>query len=252
MVLYGGMDLHGDNVFCTLLDREYRAVFERRLPNDLSVVLETLGPVPGAAGGLVVESTYNWYWLVDGPASQPVSCAAGESSSDAGEHWPEECERPDGRTFLGQTTGDGRVTGRLHLSAGSTLRAGPAAAAHATGAHAHGRVVELGGPGGTAQRPGSGYAGPERTGSGGTERVVGGGPAGPGGAQISFRHIAFLAREIRQIEQAVEGRVAGTDGYERLLGVPGIGRILAMTIRWRPDRSTVFLDQGTTPRTAGR
>jgi len=49
-------------------------------------------------------------------------------------------------------------------------------------------------------------------------------------AQISFRHIAFLDREIRQIEKAVEPRVKLTDGYERLLGVPGIGRILTMTI----------------------
>ena len=49
-------------------------------------------------------------------------------------------------------------------------------------------------------------------------------------AQISYRHIAFLDKEIRQIEKAVEGHVKLADGYERLIGVPGIGRILAMTI----------------------
>ena len=66
MVLYGGMDLHGDNVFCTVMDQEYRPVFERRLPNDLAVVLAALEPYRERLKGVAVESTYNWYWLVDG------------------------------------------------------------------------------------------------------------------------------------------------------------------------------------------
>ena len=70
MDLCGGMDLHGDNVYCTLMDREYRPVFERRLPNDLAVVLEALEPCRERVAGLVVESTYNWYWLVDGLQAQ--------------------------------------------------------------------------------------------------------------------------------------------------------------------------------------
>ena len=66
MALYAGMDLHGDNVFCTVMDQEYRVVFERRLPNDLDVVLEALAPYQERLKCVVVESTYNWYWLVDG------------------------------------------------------------------------------------------------------------------------------------------------------------------------------------------
>ncbi len=34
-VLYGGLDLHGDNVFCTLMDATRNVRFERRFPNDL-------------------------------------------------------------------------------------------------------------------------------------------------------------------------------------------------------------------------
>jgi transposase len=62
-------------------------------------------------------------------------------------------------------------------------------------------------------------------------QLLGGDPLVLEAAQINYRLIAFLDREIRQIEKAVEGRVKLTDGYERLLDVPGIGRILAMTIR---------------------
>jgi len=36
------------------------------LPNDLNTILTVLEPYRGVLEGLVVESTYNWYWLVDG------------------------------------------------------------------------------------------------------------------------------------------------------------------------------------------
>ncbi len=41
-------------------------IYQKRLPNDLPTILEALAPHPGEIEGLVVESTYNWYWLVDG------------------------------------------------------------------------------------------------------------------------------------------------------------------------------------------
>lgn len=44
MVLHGGLDLHGDNVYCTVMDEEYRPIYERRLPNDLATVLAALEP----------------------------------------------------------------------------------------------------------------------------------------------------------------------------------------------------------------
>ena len=36
------------------------------MPQDLGLVLAELAPYADAIAGLVVESTYNWYWLVDG------------------------------------------------------------------------------------------------------------------------------------------------------------------------------------------
>jgi transposase len=38
----------------------------RRLPNDLTEICEALGPYREQISGVVVESTFNWYWLVDG------------------------------------------------------------------------------------------------------------------------------------------------------------------------------------------
>jgi len=66
MKLYGGIDLHSNNSFMTLTDGEDRVVFEGRMPNDLGVILQALKPFRRKVAGIVVESTYNWYWLVDG------------------------------------------------------------------------------------------------------------------------------------------------------------------------------------------
>lgn len=66
MSLYCGIDLHSTNQVVVILDEEDRAVLERRLPNRLEVVLEQLEPYREELAGVAVESTYNWYWLVDG------------------------------------------------------------------------------------------------------------------------------------------------------------------------------------------
>ena len=66
MKLYGGIDLHSNNSVVAVLDEEDGVVYRGRLPNDLQVVLGELAPYCEAIEGLVVESTYNWYWLVDG------------------------------------------------------------------------------------------------------------------------------------------------------------------------------------------
>jgi transposase len=65
MKLYGGIDLHSNNSVLALLDEEERLIYRKRLPNDATAILEALGAYREAIVGLVVESTYNWYWLVD-------------------------------------------------------------------------------------------------------------------------------------------------------------------------------------------
>jgi len=66
MKLYGGIDLHSTNSVVAVTDENDKVVYRKRLPNDLNTILTVLEPYRGALEGLVVESTYNWYWLVDG------------------------------------------------------------------------------------------------------------------------------------------------------------------------------------------
>lgn len=66
MDLYGAIDLHSNNCYLVLLNAEDQIEFERKLPNDLESILANLRIFKERVVGIAVESTYNWYWLVDG------------------------------------------------------------------------------------------------------------------------------------------------------------------------------------------
>jgi transposase len=66
MSVYAGIDLHSNNNVLAVLDETDRVLRQRRLPNELPVILRELEPFHDELAGVVVESTYNWYWLVDG------------------------------------------------------------------------------------------------------------------------------------------------------------------------------------------
>ena len=77
MRLYAGDDLHSQNNVLSLRDETGRVIRRRRLPNELEAVLRELEPYREQLEGIAVESTYNWYWLVDGlqEAGYPVKLA---------------------------------------------------------------------------------------------------------------------------------------------------------------------------------
>ena len=65
------VDLHGDNGLYCLINQRDERVFQQRLPNDLKTVLKALEPFrERLVKGLAVESTFDWYWLVDGLQDQ--------------------------------------------------------------------------------------------------------------------------------------------------------------------------------------
>jgi transposase len=63
---YSGIDLHSNNSVIVVSDEADRIVCKRRVPNELGAVLGVLEAHRAELAGVVVESTYNWYWLVDG------------------------------------------------------------------------------------------------------------------------------------------------------------------------------------------
>ena len=70
MKLYAAIDLHSDNNVTVVIDEHDRVVYQKRLPNDLALILKEFSVYRTELQGIVVESTYNWYWLVDGLMEQ--------------------------------------------------------------------------------------------------------------------------------------------------------------------------------------
>jgi transposase len=63
---YCGIDLHSNNSVVVVSDEADQVMYSKRHPNELSDILCALQPHRVDLVGVVVESTYNWYWLVDG------------------------------------------------------------------------------------------------------------------------------------------------------------------------------------------
>lgn len=66
MSLYCAIDLHSTNNVVVVIDENDKVLFQKRLPNDLTRILSALEPFRSELQGVAVESTFNWYWLVDG------------------------------------------------------------------------------------------------------------------------------------------------------------------------------------------
>jgi transposase len=65
MGLYAGIDLHSTSNHVGILDDKDKRVFCTKLVNAPTVIIEALERFKKDLCGVVVESTYNWYWLVD-------------------------------------------------------------------------------------------------------------------------------------------------------------------------------------------
>jgi len=66
MALYCGIDLHSRDSWLAILDEGLAVIGETKVGNDLEAILRVLEPHREALEGVAVESTFNWYWLVDG------------------------------------------------------------------------------------------------------------------------------------------------------------------------------------------
>src|SRR5881397_519704 len=64
--LIAGMDLHSNNGVIGLMDMDGKRVAHQKVECRLSEVVRFLAPYKKRLEGVAVESTYNWYWLVDG------------------------------------------------------------------------------------------------------------------------------------------------------------------------------------------
>ena len=228
--LYAGSDLHGNNNLVGIIDGEGNKVFKKRLPNDPQLVREVFEPYKEEIVGIVVESTYNWYWMVDAlmdegyrvhlanPAAiqQYSGLKHADDKHDAfwlaemlrlgilpeGYIYPKE-ERPL-RDLLRKRGQLVRLRTSLILSLQNML------------SRNLGVRVRVNDVKGIREDRVSGLLG-------GNEDLALAG-------RVSKETIDFLTQQIHQIEGVVEKRVRLKEAYRYLLTLPGVGKILSLTI----------------------
>lgn len=66
MELYCGIDLHSNNSVVVILNEVDKVVYQKKLNNDLALILQQLSVFSNKITAIAIESTFNWYWLVDG------------------------------------------------------------------------------------------------------------------------------------------------------------------------------------------
>src|SRR6059058_3227231 len=71
--LIAGLDLHSNNVMIGVINQDGKRITHRKLECDLKQVTAFLEPLKPQLQSMAVESTFNWYWLVDGLRGQGYS-----------------------------------------------------------------------------------------------------------------------------------------------------------------------------------
>lgn len=66
MQTYAAVDLHSNNGVLAIIDETDRVLKQRKISNKLELFIAELEPFRATLQGVAVESTFNWYWLVDG------------------------------------------------------------------------------------------------------------------------------------------------------------------------------------------
>ena len=64
MKLYGAVDLHSNNNVTVLIDEKDKVVYQKRLANDLPLIVEQLSPYATSIEGIVVESWWQFSVVV--------------------------------------------------------------------------------------------------------------------------------------------------------------------------------------------
>ena len=70
MKILVGIDLHRNHALCGLMEETGRRLIHKKLPCDLTAFLQLLAPYQERIATVAVESTFNGYWLVDGLQEQ--------------------------------------------------------------------------------------------------------------------------------------------------------------------------------------
>lgn len=244
MRLYVGSDLHSSNTYLGIKDETGKRIFKKKLLNDPEIILDTLKPYKEQIVGIVVESTFNWYWLVDllmeagyrvhlaNPAEIQKYSGLKYSDDQDDAFWLAEMLRleilPVGYIYPKE---DRPVRDLLRKRA-HLVRVRTSLILGLQNIIARNSGVRLKADDVKALR---------------TNRIA---PfleydedlalAG----QVSKDSIDFLTRQIKTIERAIEKKMDLREEYDELRTIPGIGKVLGLTVMLETGPITRFANVG--------
>jgi transposase len=230
MKLYAAFDLHSSNSYVAVIDEGGKKILAKKLANDPQQILTALAPHRKRIAGIAVESTYNWYWLVDmlmakgyevhlaNPAAIQKYKGLKHADDRHDANWLAEMLRldilPEGyiypkedrslRDLLRKRGHLVRLRTSLIISLQHiiTRNCGIMVSVNDVKRLKEDRISPLLDDNADILMAGS----------------------------VSKDTIDYMTRQIRSIERTIEGKIELTSPYKQLMSIPGVGKILALTI----------------------
>lgn len=230
MRLYTAFDLHSNNSYLGIIDENGKRVFKRKLSNDPAAIVEALNPFRDDIAGIAVESTYNWYWLVDllmaegykvhlaNPAEIQKYTGLKYADDQHDAFWLTEMLRlgilPEGYIYPKED----RPIRDLLRKRGHLVRLRTSLIISLQNIISRNNGVQL--KVGDIKALKTDRVAPflERN----DDLALAG--------RVSKESIDFLTRKIKEVETVVEDKLELREPYDRLLTEPGIGKILGLTV----------------------
>jgi transposase len=227
--LIAGIDLHSNNLMIGLINQDGTRVAHRKLACDLKAVEEFLRPYKSQLQSMAVESTFNWYWLVDGLRQLNYSIDLANPAKIEQYHGMKHVDDKDDAYHLAELQRlkilpkahvyDPKLRPVRDLLRRRTMLVHQRTAlllsfkslyARTTGQALDLSAVKQMEPAQAAKL----YDHP-------ANQLI---------ARVQAEHMQSLEKSIRLLEKAVLDCAHELPLYERLLTIPGIGRVLGMTI----------------------
>jgi len=231
MRLYGAFDLHSSNSYLAIVDQDGKRIFKRRLANDVPTIVDTVERYRKDIVGLVVESTYNWYWLVDTLMEEGYSVHLANPAAMQKYKGIKYLDDKDDAIWLADMLRLGilpegyiypkedrairdllRKRGHLVNLRTSLINSLQNTIARQCGIRVNANDIKR-----VKDNRIQGILGQQ------IEEISISG-------QLSKETIDFLSDKIRTIERVVERKISLRSNYQTLLTIPGVGKILALTI----------------------
>jgi transposase len=224
-----GIDLHGNNLVIGVVNQDGKRVAHQKLDCEIKPVVEFLKPLKPQLESMAVESTYNWYWLVDGLRNQGFEIDLAN---------PAEIEQYSGLKHADDTSDAFflaelqrlKILPKAHIYDAALrpvrdlLRRRSSLVAQRTALMLSFKSLYTRTTGG--QMPLSQLKAMEPKSAPSLYEH----PANQLIAKIQLEHIQALSRSVDRVEKAVLDCAREIPLYEKLLTLPGVGKILGMTI----------------------